>query len=175
MTEYLDPNTWVLHNTYAQMGEHWIKVPAGAEIAAHFKNKEQNSELCYFYKQAWLDLKLFEDGNWVNSGFAMIDDLEMFSMADIVWRRDPPKETPNDIIKTAEDYRQCQSVGSGGVLYHYAASVNTARGTIHYDGVINRTDRVTGIDSYLDLRAEIAKDANAVPEHVNVHSLTVIG
>lgn len=60
------------------------------------------------------------------------------------------------------------------VTYHYAASINTARGTVAYDGVITMPVRITGIEDYQKARAEIAKDGNVAPEQVNIHSLSVI-
>ena len=60
------------------------------------------------------------------------------------------------------------------VTYHYAASINTARGTVAYDGVITMPERITGMEDYLQARAEIAKDGNVAPEQVNIHSLSII-
>lgn len=60
------------------------------------------------------------------------------------------------------------------VTYHYAASINTARGTVAYDGVITMPQRITGMEDYLQARTEIAKDGNVAPEQVNVHSLSII-
>lgn len=60
------------------------------------------------------------------------------------------------------------------VTYHYAASINTARGTVAYDGVITMPQRITGMEDYLQARAEIAKDGNVAPEQVNIHSLSII-
>lgn len=60
------------------------------------------------------------------------------------------------------------------VTYHYAASINTARGTVAYDGVITMPQRITGMEDYLQARTEIAKDGNVAPEQVNIHSLSII-
>jgi len=59
-------------------------------------------------------------------------------------------------------------------LYHYSASINTARGTVAYDGVITCAGRIMSIEDYQDTRAEIAKDGNVAPEQVNVHSLSIV-
>lgn len=152
----------------------------------------------------------------------------------IVWKRNQPTTSPNNIARTAEDHREhnlsnelndlCAEFGcppgmdrfawlkdqldiSQGrvtlgplatkarmqqesmelrlallkdlfqpqpVTYHYAASINTARGTVAYDGVITMPQRITGMEDYLQARAEIAKDGNVTPEQVNIHSLSII-
>lgn len=71
--------------------------------------------------------------------------------------------------------RKAQSHEDGFTTYQYAASINTARGTIQYDGVINLLGRITDIDDYQQARAEIAKDGNVAPDQVNVHSLSIVG
>jgi len=69
---------------------------------------------------------------------------------------------------------QIYPISQNVTVYHYSASVNTSRGTITYDGVITFPGRITGIEDYRKVRAEIATDGNVAPEQVNVHSLTVI-
>lgn len=59
------------------------------------------------------------------------------------------------------------------VVYHYAASVNMARGPLNYDGIVTGP-AITGIDDYLKYRAEIAADANVQPEQVQVHSMAIV-
>lgn len=60
-------------------------------------------------------------------------------------------------------------------IYHYAASYNTHRGTTYYDGVVSFPGRITGIEDYRKVRAQIAEDGHVTADRVNVHSLTVIG
>lgn len=60
------------------------------------------------------------------------------------------------------------------VVYHYAASVNMARGPLNYDGIVTGP-AITGIDDYLKYRAEIAADANVQPEQIQVRSLAIVG
>lgn len=59
-------------------------------------------------------------------------------------------------------------------IYHYAASYNTHRGTTYYDGVVSFPGRITGIEDYRKVRAQIAEDGHVTADRVNVHSLTVI-
>lgn len=61
------------------------------------------------------------------------------------------------------------------VVYQYAASANTARGSVHWDGVVT-AKLITGIEAYLAARAEIARDGNiSNPELVQVHNLAMVG
>lgn len=61
------------------------------------------------------------------------------------------------------------------VVYQYAASANTARGCVHWDGVVT-SKLLTGIDDYRAVRAEIARDGNVGdPELVQVHNLAMVG
>lgn len=61
------------------------------------------------------------------------------------------------------------------VVYQYAASVNMALGSIHWDGVITAR-LITGIEDYRAVRAEIARDGNVkTPEQIQVHNLAMIG
>lgn len=85
----------------------------------------------------------------------------------------PPGADRMDWLR--KQLRKAQSHADGFITYQYAASINTARGTIQYDGVINLLGRITDIDDYQQARAEIAKDGNVAPEQVNVHSLSIVG
>lgn len=116
----------------------------------------------------------------------------------IVWQRDPQpeKQSLNDVAKTAEEHRQkgLRAVPRDpsnphsdyvvdpqlefelpDTVYQYSASINTPRGTVHYDGVITFPGRITGIEDYHQVRAEIAKDGNTTPDKVNVHTLNIVG
>lgn len=60
------------------------------------------------------------------------------------------------------------------MVYQYAASVNLPQGQIHYDGILTGP-LITGIESYLQYRAQIAADVKAQVDQVQVHSLTMVG
>lgn len=60
------------------------------------------------------------------------------------------------------------------VVYQYAASVNLPQGQIHYDGILTGA-LITGIEDYQRYRAEIAADANAQVDQVQIHSFTLVG
>lgn len=61
------------------------------------------------------------------------------------------------------------------VVYQYAASANTARGSVHWDGVVT-SKLITGIEDYRAVRAEIARDGKVGdPELVQVHNLAMVG
>lgn len=60
-------------------------------------------------------------------------------------------------------------------VYQYAASVNTPRGCVHWDGVVT-AKLISGIEAYRAVRAEIARDGNVSnPEQVQVHNLAMVG
>lgn len=60
-------------------------------------------------------------------------------------------------------------------VYQYAASANTPRGSVHWDGVVTAR-LISGIDDYRAVRAEIARDGNiSNPELVQVHNLAMVG
>lgn len=60
-------------------------------------------------------------------------------------------------------------------VYQYAASVNTARGCVHWDGVVTAR-LISGIEAYRAVRAEIARDGNvSSPEQVQIHNLAMVG
>ena len=61
------------------------------------------------------------------------------------------------------------------VVYQYAATANTARGSVHWDGVVT-AKLLRGIEDYRAVRAEIARDGNiSNPELVQVHNLAMVG
>lgn len=61
------------------------------------------------------------------------------------------------------------------VVYQYAASANTARGSVHWDGVVT-AKLLRGIEDYRAVRAEIARDGKVGdPELVQVHNLAMVG
>lgn len=60
------------------------------------------------------------------------------------------------------------------VVYQYAASVNTAHGTVQWDGVVFGSE-IKGIDDYHQIRSVIAQDGHVPQERVNVISLSAVG
>ena len=85
----------------------------------------------------------------------------------LIWSRHPQPEPETATLEDSDNLLD--------VVYHYSASFNSARGSVSYDGVITFPGRITGIEDYQKVRAEIAKDGNVTPEQVNVHSLTIVG
>ena len=83
--------------------------------------------------------------------------------------RDPSNPHSDYVVDPQPDFELPDTV------YQYSASINTPRGTVHYDGVITFPGRITGIEDYHKVRAEIAKDGNTTPNQVNVHSLNIVG
>lgn len=77
-------------------------------------------------------------------------------------------------IEAKQVAKQIYPISQNVTVYHYSASINTARGTVAYDGVITLPGRITGIEDYQKARAEIAKDGNVAPDQVNVLSLSII-
>ncbi len=63
------------------------------------------------------------------------------------------------------------------LVYQYSASINSARGTVLTDGVIELESLINGIDDYRAARALIAADLGVtdMPGAVNVHSLSIVG
>lgn len=226
----------------------WIEVPEGAEVAVLFEPamvSNRSGEL-FFWKDNGNTHYIYSERSecqrptgWYSCKGNQITTLDEFLQAwagqcRIVWKREQPTTSLNNIARTAEDHREhnlsneindlCAEFGcppgmdrfawlkdqldiSQGrvslgplatkarmqqesmelrlallkdlfqpqpVTYHYAASINTARGTVAYDGVITMPQRITGMEDYLQARAEIAKDGNVAPEQVNIHSLSII-
>ena len=59
-------------------------------------------------------------------------------------------------------------------VYHYAASVNLPQGQIHYDGIIIGP-MISSMADYMNYRAQIAADAKANVDQVQVHSMSIAG
>ena len=104
---------------------------------------------------------------------------------DVVWVREEP--SMNEIIKTAEEYRQSQSeepeltdFGTGilsvssETVYHYhiiphSPMLMPVGGVIFFDG------RISGVEDYERLRGMIAEAINSKPDDFSISSLTIVG
>ena len=84
-------------------------------------------------------------------------------------------DSPLDVMYFGNEWSTVLNPHLLDVVYHYSASFNSARGSVSYDGVITFPGRITGIEDYRKVRAEIAKNGNVTPDQVNVHSLTIVG
>lgn len=147
----------------------WLKIPEGAIAAVRLVNTDPEyvGDILFISEQGktynhrtgdeWLYGTFLSASEYVNDG----DEL--------VWERDKePKSKPT--ITTGWDLAAVPET-----IYHYAASYNTHRGTTYYDGVVSFPGRITGIEDYHKVRAQIAEDGHVTADRVNVHSLTVIG
>lgn len=145
----------------------WIDVPDGARTALLW-DEGTPGQVIEFYRE---DNVYFSDEKheWRRG---MNWQAKSKTDSRVVWQRDLQPET-NDAINF--DFTSNLQFPPIETVYHYSASINTARGTVSYDGVVTFTGRITGIEDYQKVRAEIAKDGNVTPELVNVHSLTIVG
>lgn len=162
LKEYLTPDYKLMLASDPQDG--WIEVPEGAELYAYWPN--DNSYNFHSGKS------FFEDDGWNCCGWGVDKIKNGTAGAKALWQRDPQ---PVQTIKFSSELPSLKEYPPIETVYHYSASINTARGTVSYDGVVTFTGRITGIEDYRKVRAEIAKDGNVTPEQVNVHSLTIVG
>lgn len=62
------------------------------------------------------------------------------------------------------------------VIYQYAATINTSRGTVSYDGIVFRPGYIRSMDDYQSIRQEVARDANVDDANaVNIINLNIVG
>lgn len=175
--EYLDTKFHCLR--YVADGtkrpDSFVLVPEGAECAT-YSNAAHGAHVLFWKKVYEKYLGTFDyvfdpkrvDNGWFRGGNNLKEYLESESyQGRIIWQRDPQPEP--DLVP------QLDASDLLNVVYHYSASINTPRGTMHYDGVITFPGRITGIEDYHQLRAEIAQDGNTTPDKVNVHSLNIVG
>ncbi len=162
LKEYLTPDFRLMLASEPQDG--WFEVPEGADTAL-----QQNHGQFYaieFYR-GYYEFFSTSRKNWVRS---MDWRTRYKNNANVVWQRDPqPEPDFGSDLPSSIEFASIETV------FHYSASINTPRGTVSYDGVIAFPGRITGIEDYRKVRAEIAKDGNVTPEQVNVHSLTIVG
>lgn len=160
LKEYLKPDFRLMLASNPQDG--WIEVPEGADTALLW-NEGEPYEVIAFYRghdEAYSALRK----KWLR-GEDWRADSEI--KPKVVWQRDPQPEPETTNLEDSDTLLD--------VVYHYSASFNSARGSVSYDGVITFPGRITGIEDYRKVRAEIAKDGNVTPDQVNVHSLTIVG
>lgn len=161
LKEYLTPDFRLMLASSLQDG--WIEVPEGADTAILWDEGEPYEVIAFyrgsnkFYsplKKVWMSCT-----DW--------ELVEIDSSRKVVWQRHPHPEPKTTTLEDSDSLLD--------VVYHYSASFNSARGSVSYDGVITFPGRITGIEDYRKVRAEIAKDGNVTPDQVNVHSLTIVG
>lgn len=162
LKEYLTPDYKLMLASEPQDG--WIEVPEGAELYAYWPN--DNSYNFHSGKS------FFEDDEWNCCGWGVDKIKNGTAGAKALWQRD---QQSVQTIKFSSELPSLKEYLPIETVYHYSASINTARGTVSYDGVVTFTGRITGIEDYQKVRAKIAKDGNVTPELVNVHSLTIVG
>lgn len=85
--------------------------------------------------------------------------------------------TPKNLLPVLEYLRSLMSaaVVPSPVIYQYSASINTARGSVAYDGIVERPRFIRSIEDYQAIREQIAADASVVPGAVNVLNLSIAG
>ncbi len=161
LKEYLTPDYKLMLANGPQDG--WIEVPEGADTAVLWDEGEPY-EVIAFYRE---NNKFYSPLERVWTSCTDWELVEIESSRKVVWQRDPQPEPETAALEDSDNLLD--------VVYHYYASFNSARGSVSYDGVITFPGRITGIEDYRKVRAEIAKDGNVTPDQVNVHSLTIVG
>lgn len=165
LKEYLTPDFRLMLASNPQDG--WIEVPEGSVHAIKLVNTiEAFVGTIVFMNAAGLIFIHGKTQEFTNGTYdtveGYVDDGDL-----LIWSRHPQPEPETTNLEDSDSLLN--------VVYHYSASFNGARGTVSYDGVITFPGRITGIEDYRKVRAEIAKDGNVTPEQVNVHSLTIVG
>lgn len=182
LKEYLTPDYKLMLANGPQDG--WIEVPEGSVHAIKLVNTIKIFVgTIVFMNAAGLifihgKTQEFTNGTYDTvEGYVNDGDL-------LIWSRHPQpkpeKTTPDDSdspldVMYGNEWSTVLNPQLLDVVYHYSASFNSARGSVSYDGVITFPGRITGIEDYRKVRAEIAKDGNVTPDQVNVHSLTIVG
>ena len=179
LKEYLTPYFRLMLASSPQDG--WIDVPEGANTAVLWDEGDPY-EVIAFYRE---NNKFYNplERVWMSCTDWQSDEID--SSRKVVWQRDPqPKpetttledsDSPLDVMYFGNEWSTVLNPHLLDVVYHYSASFNSARGSVSYDGVITFPGRITSIEDYRKVRAEIAKDGNVTPDQVNVHSLTIVG
>ena len=158
----------------------WIEIPTGATFATGKNNNPVFRKDGYYWGDA---SPLCSSSHWrktnINLSNAEACDL------DVVWVREEP--SMNEIIKTAEEYRQSQSnepeltdfgtgilsVSSETVYHFYACPHNPSWPPI--DGIILFDGRISGAEDYERLCGMIAEAINRKPDDFSISSLTIVG
>ena len=165
LKEYLTPDFRLILASGPQDG--WIEVPDGSVHAIKLvKTIEAFVGTIVFMNAAGLIFVHGKTQEFTNGTYdtveGYVDDGDL-----LIWSRHPQPEPETAALEDSDSLLD--------VVYHYSASFNSARGSVSYDGVITFPGRITGIEDYRKVRAEIAKNGNVTPDQVNVHSLTIVG
>ena len=159
----------------------WIEIPAGATFATGKTKPIFRKDGFYWDDEDPIggDGIPFWRETSVNLSNAEACGLE------VVWVREEP--SMNEIIKTAEEYRQSQSeepeltdfgtgilsVSSETVYHFYACPHNPNWPPI--DGIIVFDGRISGVEDYERLCGMIAEAINRNPDDFAIRSLTIVG
>ena len=159
----------------------WIEIPAGATFATGKTKPIFRKDGFYWDNEDPIggDGVPFWRETSINLSNAEACGLE------VVWVREEP--SMNEIIKTAEEYRQSQSeppaltdFGTGilsvssETVYHYhiiphSPILMPVGGVIFFDG------RISGVEDYERLRGMIAEAINSKTDDFSISSLTIVG
>ena len=158
----------------------WIEIPTGATFATGKNNNPVFRKDGYYWSDA---SPLCSSSYWRKTNINL-SNAEACGL-DVVWVREEP--SMNEIIKTAEEYRQSQSnepeltdFGTGilsvssETVYHYhiiphSPMLMPVGGVIFFDG------RISGVEDYERLRGMIAEAINSKPDDFSISSLTIVG
>lgn len=157
----------------------WIEIPAGATFATGKNNLVFRKDGFYWGDESPISSSPHWRDSSINLNNAAVCGLE------VVWVREEP--SMNEIIKTAEEYRQSQgeppaltdfgtgilSVSSDTVYHFYACPHNPSWPPV--DGIIVFDGRVSGAEDYDRLCNLIAEAINRKPEDFAIRSLTIVG
>jgi hypothetical protein len=170
MKEYLAPEEGYALKLASAPNDGWIEVPDESVHAIELiSTVDSFVGTVLFMNAAGLIFIHGKTKEFVNGTYdtvkGYVDDGDL-----LVWSRYPKSnETDSSDLPSSIEFAPIETV------YHYSASINTARGSVSYDGVVTFTGRITGIEDYQKVRAEIAKDGSVAPDQVNIHSLTIVG
>ena len=173
----------------------WIEIPAGATFATGKNNNPIFRKDGYYWGDA---SPLCSSSSWRNTSVTL-SNAEACGL-DVVWVCEEP--SMNEIIKTAEDYRQQEhravprdptnphsdymmapeltdfgtgilSVSSDTVYHFYACPHNPSWPPV--DGIIVFDGRISGAEDYDRLCIMIAEHINRKPDDFSIRSLTIVG
>lgn len=157
-----------------------VEIPTGATFATGKNNNPVFRKDGYYWGDA---SPLCSSSHWRKTNINL-SNAETCGL-DVVWVREEP--SMNEIIKTAEEYRQSQSeepeltdFGTGilsvssETVYHYhiiphSPMLMPVSGVIFFDG------RISGVEDYERLRGMIAEAINSKPDDFSISSLTIVG
>lgn len=159
----------------------WIEIPAGATFATG-KTKPIFRKDGFYWDD---EDPIGRDGVpfWRETSVTL-SNAEACGL-EVVWVREEP--SMNEIIKTAEEYRQSQSeppaltdfgtgilsVSSETVYHFYACPHNPSWPPV--DGIIVFDGRISGAEDYDRLCVMIAEHINRKPDDFAIRSLTIVG